>query len=192
MDRIRSITAIWRTNRIFPVSIFTLFLLNIGIFLGLTYYVTPGVEMLERQYLRRQATVRQEMQAREAAETPLKIYRRGKEDLTSFYEAVPSRERFTSLIKEIFSLAGNAGLNIEQISYSPEALNDGKLLQYTLGFSIAGDYRQIKKFIFSLEQSRRIIAIEGLSLTGRRDSKKNSESVNLTIRLSTFFRTDVS
>ena len=57
-------------------------------------------------------------------------------------------------------------------------------MQLDLKFNVAGDYDQIKRFIHSLEQSTRLIAIKQVGL-----QSANDEGVNLRLNLETYFRT---
>ena len=57
------------------------------------------------------------------------------------------------------------------------------MLRYGLGFSVRGDYGRIKRFIFSLEQSDRLIVIDALGL---RRGGEGEASVDLSLKLATF------
>jgi type IV pilus assembly protein PilO len=181
--------AAWRLNKAVPLLIGGLLLLNGAAYALMTYVVAPGIDDLERRYIERQSSVRQLRQAGAATGSPQEIYRRGVEDLEKYRAAIPSRTEFTALIGEIFSLAKKAGLSIDRISYDPKEIPDHDLLRYALNFSLGGDYGQVKKFVFSLERSERLIIIEELSLSG--GGEPSQGDVNLRLRLSTYFRTDV-
>lgn len=179
--------AAWRLNKVFPVLLGVLLALNVVIFGLLTYVESPQVDRLERRAIEQQARLRQARQVGEKAATPQALYRKGRKDLRKFQNAIPLRTDFTTLIKELFSLAKGAGLDINRITYEPKEEPKQGMLRYALVFSVSGQYGQIKKFIFSLEQSKRLIAIEKLSLNSGRDSE--GEKVSLSLRLSTYFRT---
>jgi type IV pilus assembly protein PilO len=180
----RLIVAVWRTNRVFPLVIGALLLLNILAYLGISYFFAPRIAELERRYIAAQGDARQAIQRREQLATPQQRFRTNTEDLQAFWKAIPPREQFSELIREIFSISGEAGLTIERISYEPKM--EENLLRYALSFSVAGNYGQIKKFIHYLEQSPRIIAIEELALSGKDASE--GEAVSLRVRLSTYFK----
>lgn len=180
----RLIAAVWRTNRVFPSVIAALLLLNVLAYLGISQLFAPRVAELERRYIAAQADARQAIHRREQLATPQQRYRKNEEDLQAFWKAIPPRAQFSELIREIFSISGEAGLTIERISYEPKA--EGSVLRYALAFSVGGNYGQIKKFIHALEQSPRIIAIEELALSGKEASE--GEPVSLRVRLSTYFK----
>lgn len=189
MARESILLAAWRLNRRIPLLIGGLILLNILLYAAISYVVTPRLNALERLYIERQTQVREARSGGNgvSAENPREIFRRGEEDLGTFRAEVPSRSEFTALIGEIYSLAGEAGLSIDRIAYDPEEIPGRALLRYTLNFSVGGDYGQIKRFVYSLEQSDRLIALEELSLSG---GKAEEGEVNLRVRLSTYFKTD--
>ncbi|WP_027715751.1 type 4a pilus biogenesis protein PilO [Desulfuromonas sp. TF] len=183
----------WRLNRRIPILIVGLILLNIAAYVVMSNVVAPRLDALERRYIERQSQVREVRltgQTGAAAGSPREIYRRGVEDLGQFRTAIPPRTEFTALIGEIFSLAGKAGLSIDRIGYDPKEVAGQGLLRYTLDFSVSGDYGQIKRFVYSLEQSDRLIAIEELSLSGGEGKSKEGD-VNLRVRLTTYFKTDI-
>jgi type IV pilus assembly protein PilO len=191
MARESIILTAWRLNRNVPILIGGLVILNILAYAMTTYLVAPRLNALERLYIDRQAQVREARlsgQNGASAASPRGIYRQGEEDLGKFRAAIPSRAEFTALIGEVYSLAGKAGLSIDRIAYDPKEVTGRGLLRYSLNFSVRGDYGQIKRFVYSLEQSDRLIAIEELSLSG---GEAEEGEVNLRVRLSTYFKTDM-
>lgn len=180
--------AIWRINRKIPVILAILLLLNIIVVLYLTMFLEQQAEALERQYISQQSEVRKAEQGGRSAESPLIVYARGVKDLQSFRQAIPEKGELTGLIGEIFNLAESSGLKIDRISYNPKHQKEMHLLQYSLDFVVTGNYNQIKKFTHKIEQSDRLVAIDGMAL----NSKKQGSDVNLRLKLTTYFRTDPS
>jgi type IV pilus assembly protein PilO len=176
-----SLLAIWRANRWLPLLLMVWLLFNVGIYLWLSQVFSPQVEEQERQLLRQQNEQRQGGGGGGDALRPIR------EDLQTFRQAIPGKSGLTALVQEIFTLAANAGLNIERVAYQPKEVAEHGLLHYGLTFSVSGDYGQLKKFIFSLEQSPRLLIIEEVSLSG-----SDGSTVNLNIRLLTYFRVDLS
>jgi type IV pilus assembly protein PilO len=172
---------VWRTNRWLPLFLLAWLLVNIGFYFWLFQVFSPQVEAQERQLLLLQSEQRQGGADRGEA---LKSVH---DDLQVFRQIIPDKSGLTALVQEIFSVAAKAGLSIERVSYQPKEMAEQGLLHYGLNFSVTGDYGQLKKFIFSLEQSPRLLIIEEISLTGAEGS-----IVNLNIRLLTYFRADLS
>lgn len=180
--------AIWRTSRVLPVLVVILLVGNLGVYAWTVYRLTPELTALRRTYSElRSAGLRSQQGLSPSLE---ESFQRAEQDLLTFRRAIPPAAEFTGLIGELFAMANSAGLTLDRVGYDPKMLEDRGLLRYDLVFSVRGDYRQIKTFIHALEQSARIIAIEGLSLAGQESAERGA--VNLSIRLSTYFASDRS
>ncbi len=190
MTRETTLQALWRLNRGFPLVIGVLLVINILAYALMSLLVTPKVSALERRFIEEQAQVRSLRQLHSSAASPQELFRHNRDDLEKFREFIPHKGQFTALIQELFSLAQGAGLTINQVNYDPRPIPGERLLQYGLNFAVTGDYGQIKRFVFSLEQSSRLIAIEQISLSGAAVDGQNRVSLNL--RLSTYFKTEAS
>lgn len=180
--------AVWRINQKVPVVLGVLLLLNIAFLLYLGLYLEPKAEGLELNFINQQSEVRKAEQGGRSAESPLVLYARGIQDLQTFRQAIPTKDKLTGLVGEIFDLAESSGLQIDRISYNPKHEEGMRLLQYRLDFVVTGNYNQIKKFTHKIEQSDRFVAIDqmGLNSTGQ------GSNVNLKLQLTTYFRTDAS
>jgi len=188
MSRGSLLQAAWQMDKKYPLVVLLLLLLNIAAVVCMQSYVSPRVERLEKKYIEAQAQIRLDrVEKHTAQQEPQGEFWAAKEELQSFWQAIPPRSQFTALIEELFTLAGGAGLEIDQISYNPEEVKGRNLLRYGLVFSVNGDYGQIKQFIHSLEQTDRLISIEDLSLSSSEEQHK--QRVRLSLRLSTLFRT---
>lgn len=184
------IAAAWRESRVWPILLFTLLLLNAGLYAWISYAFSPKIEALERSFIQARGEAKSAGRQPNGVASPRELYERAGIDLRTFRQAIPARSEFTGLIEEVFALAGQAGLRIDNIGYAPKADKDADLLLYGLDFSVGGDYGQIKNFIASLEQSTRIIAIEEISLSG--GEQREGAKVNLRIRLATYFKAEGS
>jgi type IV pilus assembly protein PilO len=185
MERESFLRLAWRMNRFFPPLIAGLILLNAAAYLLLGYVVTPQRDALEKELMDLQVRTRQSRLAEAATKTPAAIYRRGEADLLKFRETIPAKNEFPALLGEVFFLADQAGLAIDQVSYQPKEVEGQGLLRYGLAFSVRGNYGQVKRFIHSLEQSERLMIIDGLTLSGGRES--GEAKVELRLQLATFF-----
>ncbi len=180
--------AAWRMNKTVPVLLLLLLFVDMGAWAGLRFRMTPRLETLEQTYLQRQEEVRRlqkEGRAPRQEEDSLVL---AEEDLASFWQAIPHRAELSGLLGELFTLADEAGLRIDQVGYDPQAVEGRRLLRYSLGFSVSGSYLQVKRFVHALEESPRLIALESLTLSGTDD--EDTGDVTLNIKLSTLFRTE--
>ena len=175
---------LWKSQRGLLILLAALLALNLLIFAALEQLIVPKVAEQEVRFLQRQAEVRQQRHNQAStAITPEQLYVLASQDVSKFQQAVPDYQEFTGLIEELLVLSNRARLNITQINYSSEELKQSPLLKFSLGFNVAGDYEQVKKFIHSLEQSVRLITIKQISL-----QSADNEGVNLRLSLETFFR----
>jgi type IV pilus assembly protein PilO len=176
---------LWKSQRGLLLLLGTLLALNLLLFVVLEQWIVPQVAEQESRFLQRQTEVRQLMRKQgRTAITPEQLYVLTSQDTVKFQQAVPDYQDFTGLIEELLILSNRAGLDITRISYSSEELKKSPLLKLSLNFNVVGDYKQLKKFINSLEQSVRLITIKQISLQGA-----NDDGVNLRLSLETFFRT---
>ncbi|MCW9079510.1 MAG: type 4a pilus biogenesis protein PilO [Gammaproteobacteria bacterium] len=175
---------LWRSHRNSLVMLGILLLLNLLLIVALERFVAPRVAERESTFLRRQTEVRQLLRNQGGAtNTPEQAYLMAAQDLDKFYQSIPDYQEFTGLVEELLVLSNRARLNITRISYHSAQLKESELLKLELNFNVEGDYDQIKRFIHSLEQSARLIAIKQIGLEGADD-----KSVNLRLKLETFFR----
>jgi type IV pilus assembly protein PilO len=175
---------LWKSYRGSLILLGVLLVLNLLLFTALQQFIAPRVAEQESRFLQEQAEVRQLLHKQGAtAKSPEQLYVLATQDLAKFQQAVPDYQEFTALIEELLVLSSRANLNITQISYRSEELPENLLLKFDLNFNVAGDYKQIKKFIHSLEQSVRLIAIKQISL-----QSADNDGVSLRLSLETFFR----
>jgi len=176
------VRALWKGHRPGLIAVGVLLIVNVGMAFGLQHYLVPAVDQREQLLIRRQAELRG---GGAGSEPPALIYAQGERDLAEFNKKIPPHREFTGLIKELQGLAEDAGLALTQVSYSRESEKAG-LLRYTLGFSLAGKYVEIKQFIHALEQSPRLMLIEQVSLQGGNNDE--GSEVRLQLSVATFFR----
>lgn len=175
---------LWTTHRGSLLLLGILLVLNVALSVALEQFVVPQVAAEEGRFLKRQTEVRQLLRNQGgSAETPEQLYVLASQDFSKFERAVPEYREFTGLIEELLVLSSQSRLNITQISYASELLKKSPLLKFDLNFSVAGDYEQVKKFIYSLEQSVRLITIKQISL-----QSVDNEGVKLGLSLETLFR----
>lgn len=179
--------ALWRQNRIVPVLLLLLLLINTGLHVWRVRMVRPQVAQLQQNLERQQQELERMRQLGARQDSPEAVYRRGREDLSRFYAMIPARNDLTGLIEELFDMAHHGGLEIDRIGYDPQKLEERPLLAYTLMFSVSGNYKQLKSFVSDIETSSRLISLDeiGLSGAGERD-----RPVSLNLRFTTYFQTD--
>ncbi|AMV72777.1 hypothetical protein JCM30471_12930 [Desulfuromonas carbonis] len=180
--------AIWRTNRVLPILIGILLLVSLAAAAVAFWYVGPQLAALENDFLRAQQNYRDARKSGEVDESPQGLFRRGLADLQTLAAAIPDRTDFTGLIGDLFAMAGQSRLAIDRVNYDPAPVKgEEELLSYTVSFTVTGDYGQVKKFIYLIEHSPRLVAIEELNLNTSSGAER-PDQINLGLRLTTYFR----
>jgi Tfp pilus assembly protein PilO len=175
--------AVWKVNRIIPVSLVGLLVFNLIFTFYLTSYLEEKAAIVKSEVIRLQADERQALRGRGNSESPVIIYTRGIADLQKFRQTIPDKAKLSSLVDELFSLADRAGLSLDSVNYNSEKEPEQQLLNYKIDYKVTGTYKQIKKMIHLIEQSDRIIFIDKMSL----GSVSSDKSVSLSLTLTTFF-----
>lgn len=103
----------------------------------------------------------------------------------NFIKGLTESADLTSILDEIFKSATKSGLDVPSADYNPEAFKDSSMSRYAFTFPVEGRYRDIKKFLYDLESSRRPLVIEELSLAS---GKTNEGKIRLRIRMSVYYR----
>lgn len=180
--------ALWRLNRKMPVVITVLLALNLFGWWTAGRILAPRVEAARRALAQEQERQRRQLERGSAAPGAVG-YREGLEEIDRFRKSLLRKDQLTVFLSEVYSLARAAGLDIDRISYDPEQVREQHLVRYTLNFSVAGGYAQVKKFIRSLERSGGIMILGKVSLSGEQADK---DRVSLRLQLTTYFLSDKS
>lgn len=179
--------AVWEQCRGWLYVIATLVLLSIGLLVYQTQIVASETEQLQRRMGSLEKQLRNRTAKMEESGVPVSAVEQMEQDLRKFSEMIPEKKKFADFIGDLFYWADQAELDIRQISYQPQIDKETNYLNYGLNFSVQGNYGQIKKFIHLLENSKRILIIDKIALTGKRNKAKFA-TVNLQINLTTLFQ----
>ena len=172
---------LWRTNRLRTVLVLVGLILNILLFGVLLTSMLPGLEkdqttLLKQQAIERRAGTDSSSQNRPSASAILE----------RFYGQVVAYEKFPEFLQQLYQYSGDAGLNIDRITYRPEKTDLRTVLRYELDFSVIGQYGQIKVFLHALEGWPQLVVVEQVKLSGQ---KPDRDEVVLSIRLAAYFKT---
>ena len=186
MSKIALLKAIWAQSRGLLFFICALIVLSLGLWIYQAQFIAPETERLHHQQVLLQNQVRDREAKLAESGVPVSTVEKRAENLLKFSAMIPEKQYFADFVGDLFSWAEQADLTIDQISYQPKVDPEASYLLYALSFSVQGTYDQLKKFIHLLENSSRILIIDQLSLTGKRETS-NSAVVSLQINLKTFF-----
>lgn len=174
--------SLWRTHKILIIVLMIVAPMLLAIVIYRQSVSTPRLAVLEKTYYQRQVAVRQERAGRAREQGPVAEFKRNLGDLRVFEQRLPPERELSALIGELYELADNAGFDIAAVTYQTEELVETDILAYSLQFSLQGAYPRVKRFLHSLEQSRRLITIDSLGLSGAEDG-----AGALRLKLTTYF-----
>jgi len=188
LQRYPLMTAICDQNRSPIIVIVVLFLLVVSLFVGQRWVSEPNLLALQIEQSRLQQHVRQRQMEFANSGVPVSAAEQIEENLQQFNQLIPALADFSGFIGELFDWAQQSGLDIHQVSYHPDNEKETGFLRYGLSFSVTGSYSQVKKFIYLLENSQRILLIEKISLHGSSNDNSGQHKVDLRIELATYFQ----
>jgi type IV pilus assembly protein PilO len=102
------------------------------------------------------------------------------EEQRELLKALPKRAEIPSFISNIQEQAELSGLEVLSIDISPELAQD-LYVKIPVRMEIRGTYHQIAKFFKNTSELRRIVNVEGLSLTPERTA--NEQATNTPTRM---------
>lgn len=82
-------------------------------------------------------------------------------------------------------LAAKSGLQHGQRGFTPTAVRDSSLTKLTMTFRLAGEYRQIRRFIHELETAPDFLVLETVELA---QVEGQSRGIDLTVQLATYYQ----
>jgi Tfp pilus assembly protein PilO len=123
--------------------------------------------------------------AEQAAASERKLFET-QEALTAFFsETLGKRqERIAPLIEEVYRTTREAGLRPDAISYA--SVDEPGTDALTMSFAVAGPYRDVKRLLSGLEQSKRFLVVEQLALSG--GGTDDPEAVSVALTVTNYFR----
>lgn len=126
-----------------------------------------------------------ELKALEMQTVPLRgIDRRvadTREQIQQFYaQRIPAN--YSSILEKIGALEVKSGVRLSRVQYS-QGPAGSDLTEISMDAGITGDYKQIMRFINSLERDKTFFVIRGMQFTGQQGGL-----VNLRLRVATWLR----
>jgi type IV pilus assembly protein PilO len=96
---------------------------------------------------------------------------------------VSGARRITFL--RIERLATQAGLRLERETSRPQEQRDSNLVKFTYTATLSGEYRNIRRFIHSLETSPEFLILENVQLSQNEAERRD---LNVTVQIATYYR----
>ena len=163
---------------------------NAALYTLVVYPLTIRVANAERRAVIAQQRGREAEREQAVVDATLAGKARADEDLRRFYRDVLPRDlagarRIT--YARLAALAEEAHLRHERRSTTTEQDRDSHLARLRTTMVLAGNYADIRRFIYELETAREFVVIEDVSLTQR---EEDSAALVLTLQVSTYYWTE--
>jgi Tfp pilus assembly protein PilO len=110
-------------------------------------------------------------------------------ELKRFYKEVLPADQATArriTYTRLAELAHQASVKLEHGVNTVSKVKDSSLSKLTTSYALQGDYRNVRKFIYSLETAPEFIVLENVGLTSAGEQQNRALAVNLAI--ATYFR----
>lgn len=181
MNRKPFLLTVWSRHRYILIGLGGLLGLNILLFSLLYFGISPKLSRSERDL-----SLLQQQSRRSTTASPQQAYEQGVKDYARFNTLLPSLRNFSELIGDLYALAKDCNLEISQIGYTQKELPKTEILSYALKFSLTGTYDELKRFVYGLEESKRLVVIEQMTLNAAK-GEDNDDLVTLGLSLTTYF-----
>ncbi|HEX6975094.1 MAG TPA: type 4a pilus biogenesis protein PilO [Vicinamibacterales bacterium] len=171
---------------IWPIAI--VLLLNIGVFAAVVYPLSKKVANGEQDAQASAATLNAARRDFAAARATVTGKTQADTELKKFYADVlppdlSGARRITYL--RIEQLAKESNLRLERESTDPRAVRESDLIKVVYSASLAGEYRDIRRFIHAIETAPEFLVLENVALS----QVDEERGLNVNVQIATYFRT---
>jgi Tfp pilus assembly protein PilO len=92
------------------------------------------------------------------------LFKKQKTSFTGFMAGIPAQKDMPLLVKEFVQTARRRHLSVASVTYDIPKRASGELAMLTFSFPVEGRYPDIKRFIYDVETSDRLVGIQELKL----------------------------
>ncbi len=182
--------SIWRQRLWVWLPALLFFLANAGAFSVYRLGYAGQVQSLEEDVETQERTLAQRQAERRQQEELIGRARLNEQRIRQLYdERFSTRSRrLTSVTDEIKSLAAQAGLSPDKITFPEEEIEEYGLVKRSYVFSVEGTYFELRRFINLLELSESFLILEGVNLS--EGSGEGEPELRINLQISTLFNRD--
>jgi Tfp pilus assembly protein PilO len=92
------------------------------------------------------------------------LFERKKQELTGIKAGIPTQKDMPLLIKDLVQTARRLNVTVASIKYEIPDRNGEQLVPLTFSFPAEGRYADIRRFIFEIETSDRLVGMQDVTL----------------------------
>ena len=173
---------------IWPLAI--ALLANLLLFALVVYPLSKKVAGGEQEAEAAAAALAQARREHAAAQATVAGKGEADEELQKFYRDVlppdlGGARRLTFL--RVDQLAKQTGLRLRDQRSETREIRDSALRKLTVSVALAGDYREIRRFLYELETAPDFLVIENVELS---QPDENAGAIDVTVQIATYFRAE--
>lgn len=170
------------------VPLVVLILINVGIYVAVVFPLGHQVTGLEQQSRQMHETVRRARLDFQAARATVQGKQQADTSLATFYKDVLPADasmarRITYL--RLAQLAQRANVRLERGANSVEKQKGSTLAKLSTTYTLSGDYRDVRQFIYSLETAPEFLVLENVALTSQ---EQGGRGLSVAIAIATYFQ----
>jgi len=145
------------------------------------------ISQLQADYATKRSQLIEEEKQTRITEHRLASLQKAQSDLKTLYSEVLSDKKtgVPEIREELEELASSLSVNRQNVSYNYDPLPEFGLRHFVLSVPVEGAYRDIRKFINSIERSRHFLILDRVNLSAEK-SARSGDNLLLNFQLSTY------
>jgi Tfp pilus assembly protein PilO len=162
---------------------------NVLVFVVLVFPLGRQVASAEVESQQQRELLRNARQDASSARATVQGKQEADVSLRTFYQDVlPANASAARGItyRRLSQLARESNLRLERGTNEPKREKDSNLEKITTTYTLSGDYRDVRRFIYALETSPEFMVLENVALTAPNDERERGLSVRLDV--ATYYR----
>lgn len=111
------------------------------------------------------------------------LYQQQRKGIGALVTSMPTQKDMPLLVKELEQAARRLGLRVGPVNYDIPRTGAEGIAMLTFSFPVTGRYADLKRFVYEVETSARLVGIDAL------DIKTDQKGEALTLKLMTYVKT---
>lgn len=179
-------TAAWRRMLKLWLPGLLLLIANLAVLSTYRFLLAGQAQMRTTRVERLSAELSELKEYRQALDEVKQETEINRQRVEEFYGTWLSSEadRLTQVIANVKRMARSAGVRTSGFQYPGEPLEEFDLVRRSIVFSVQGSYKQLRRFVYSLERSDQFLILEEI---GASDRGEKDSDLRVRLRVSTLF-----
>lgn len=178
--------AAWRRMLKLWLPGLVLLIANMGVLSGYRFLLAGQAQLRSSRVERLSAELAELQTHQQALDEVMAAANLNRLRVEEFYGRWLSSEadRLTQVITEVKRMARVSGVKTSGFRYPNEVLEEFDLVRRSIVFSVEGSYKELRRFVYSLEHSDQFLILEEIGVS---DSSNKESDIRVPMRVSTLF-----